>query len=205
MAMIPGDRVRLLHSNDEGVLVKFLSETMAEVAVDNDFNIPVLITELVPISSDEAKYVAPLPEPPKVISAFTDPLKKAAPTAPFSNKGIFIGLENQAGGIRFHLINNTDLTVYFGFFAKSRPTDLQWLGLESGGVSPKSSKSIYYRNLEDFDVWPVFKMEWITFANEYHLHPSPNSKELKITTAMITKTPVDFKHGNAKGTLVELD
>jgi hypothetical protein len=52
-----GDRVRLLHMQGEGVVVRVIDDSQIEVAIDNDFYIPVLRREVVLISPGEKKLL----------------------------------------------------------------------------------------------------------------------------------------------------
>jgi len=58
-----GDRVRLLTGTEEGIITRVLDSELVEVAIDNDFTIPVLLRELVPVAAEEgAAFRRPAPE-----------------------------------------------------------------------------------------------------------------------------------------------
>ncbi len=50
-----GDRVRLLTGTEEGIITRVLDSELVEVAIDNDFTIPVLLRELVPVAAEEGQ------------------------------------------------------------------------------------------------------------------------------------------------------
>ncbi|MBD2766690.1 Smr/MutS family protein [Hymenobacter sp. BT664] len=50
-----GDRVRLLTGTEEGIVTRLLDSELVEVAIDNDFTIPVLRREVVVVAQDEGK------------------------------------------------------------------------------------------------------------------------------------------------------
>ena len=50
-----GDRVRLLTGTEEGIITRLLDSELVEVAIDNDFTIPVLLRELVPVAAEEGQ------------------------------------------------------------------------------------------------------------------------------------------------------
>jgi len=59
-----GDRVRLLTGTEEGIITRLLDSELVEVAIDNDFTIPVLRRELVPVAAEEGTaFRRPAPEP----------------------------------------------------------------------------------------------------------------------------------------------
>ncbi|WP_254244134.1 Smr/MutS family protein [Hymenobacter sp. BRD128] len=59
-----GDRVRLLTGTEEGIVTRLLDSELVEVAIDNDFTIPVLRRELVLVAAEEGQaFRRPAPEP----------------------------------------------------------------------------------------------------------------------------------------------
>ena len=50
-----GDRVRLLTGTEEGIVTRLLDNELVEVAIDNDFTIPVLRREVVVVAQEEGK------------------------------------------------------------------------------------------------------------------------------------------------------
>jgi len=59
-----GDRVRLLTGTEEGIVTRVLDSELVEVAIDNDFTIPVLQRELVLVAAEEGQaFRRPAPEP----------------------------------------------------------------------------------------------------------------------------------------------
>ena len=50
-----GDRVRLLTGTEEGIVTRLLDSELVEVAIDNDFTIPVLRREVVVVAGEEGK------------------------------------------------------------------------------------------------------------------------------------------------------
>ena len=50
-----GDRVRLLTGTEEGIITRLLDSELVEVAIDNDFTIPVLRREVVVVAHEEGK------------------------------------------------------------------------------------------------------------------------------------------------------
>ena len=52
-----GDRVRLLTGREEGIITRLLNDELVEVAIDNDFTIPVLRREIVVVAAEENQGV----------------------------------------------------------------------------------------------------------------------------------------------------
>jgi|GEM_PF-271727 len=73
-----GDRVRLLTGTEEGIVTRLLDSELVEVAIDNDFTIPVLRRELVLVSAEESQaFRRPAPDAPRPGAGGT---KKAKPS-----------------------------------------------------------------------------------------------------------------------------
>ena len=85
-----GDRVRLLTGTEEGIVTRLLDSELVEVAIDNDFTIPVLRREVVVVAQEEGKNFdraaidyGPGQTPGKNANASKkDNSKRAAPSAP---------------------------------------------------------------------------------------------------------------------------
>ncbi len=61
-----GDRVRLLTGTEEGIITRLLDSELVEVAIDNDFTIPVLRRELVAVAAEEGQaFRRPAPDAPR--------------------------------------------------------------------------------------------------------------------------------------------
>ena len=78
-----GDRVRLLTGTEEGIITRLLDSELVEVAIDNDFTIPVLRRELVPVAAEEGQ-------------AFRRSAPEAARPAPGGKKNKFQGGQPKA-------------------------------------------------------------------------------------------------------------
>ncbi|MGY3090260.1 hypothetical protein ACVWYF_003315 [Hymenobacter sp. UYAg731] len=85
-----GDRVRLLTGTEEGIVTRLLDSELVEVAIDNDFTIPVLRREVVVVAQEEGKNFdraavdyGPGQTPGRNANASKkDNSKRAAPVAP---------------------------------------------------------------------------------------------------------------------------
>jgi hypothetical protein len=56
-----GDRVRLLTGTEQGIVTRLLDNELVEVAIDNDFTIPVLRREVVVIAAEEGQSFTAVP------------------------------------------------------------------------------------------------------------------------------------------------
>jgi hypothetical protein len=88
-----GDRVRLLTGTEQGIITRLLDSELVEVAIDNDFTIPVLRREVVVIAAEEGQSFESVPSaykpgkanqnpgrnPSKKDKSAPQPVAKAAP------------------------------------------------------------------------------------------------------------------------------
>ena len=161
---------------EEGIITRLLDNDLIEVAIDNDFTIPVMRREVVVVAPEEAKAfgqnagtvaaerkaastgaaraakaagVAPAPEPGKsgAVPTSAVPAKIA--------KGLYLALVHQSPELlAVHVVNNTDADVLYTF-GEERP-DNAYRGLASDKLSSKeASKPLGHWHLKDFDKWPA--------------------------------------------------
>ena len=155
--MTIGDRVRLLHSNEEGVISKVVSSTLVEIEIEEGFHIPVKISELVLIAKEEQiqfggqdSFVSfepakPKPEKPKVLAQF----------------GIFTAFTSiNDRKYVMHLINNTDYDLLFTFGIESNQI---YEGVITHKITSKNSLKIYDVDIRDFEKWGVFVFQFLFF------------------------------------------
>ncbi len=152
-----GDRVRLIHGTEEGVITKLRSGNYLEIDIGDGFSIPVLAREVVLISPVEAERMRrPAPENPDAINTPTRP-----PSA-FAENGLFLAFIPQ-NDREFHLyfINNTDWRILFTMHG-SREGLVK--SLASGVLDARKSQRITSLFLKDFEQWPVFETAVLYFS-----------------------------------------
>lgn len=178
-----GDRVRLLTGREQGIITRLLSDDLVEVAIDNDFTIPVLRREVVVVAADEQKAFGTMsqgPVAPRDVAKAAKAAKSgkaSQPTlprvaAPAANsgaeqpappkatvpqpapKGLYLALSHQSPELlSVHVINNTDTDVLFTYGEERRE---QYRGLTSDKLGSKAvSAALGHFHLKDFDQWPA--------------------------------------------------
>ncbi|WP_375433612.1 Smr/MutS family protein [uncultured Hymenobacter sp.] len=178
-----GDRVRLLTGREQGIITRLLSDELVEVAIDNDFTIPVLRREVVVIAAEEQKAFGTSsqgPVAPRDVAKAAKAAKSAKtaqltapkvattparggteqPAAPKATvpqpapKGLYLALSHQSPELlSVHVLNNTDTDVLFTYGEERRE---QYRGLASDKLGPKAvSAALGHFHLKDFDQWPA--------------------------------------------------
>ncbi len=179
-----GDRVRLLTGTEEGIITRVLDSELVEVAIDNDFTIPVLLRELVPVAAEEGQaFRRPAPETtrPATGSKKNKPLggqpkaqrpgagTPAAPTPPgrpqaglSAAKGLYLALVHQAPELlALHLLNNTEAEVVFTYGEERAG---KYRALATGQLKAKAASApLAHLHLKDFEQWPAVVFQLLNF------------------------------------------
>ncbi|RYU82475.1 Smr/MutS family protein [Hymenobacter persicinus] len=171
-----GDRVRLLTGREEGIVTRLLDNDLVEVAIDNDFTIPVLRREVVVVAAEERKAfgqsassvaaekkaaasgAARAAQANKPAATAQKPAESpptaAAPKAAPVQKGLYLALIHQSPELlALHLVNHTDRDVLFTY---GEETAEKYRALAADKLPAKTaSKPLGHWHLKDFDKWPA--------------------------------------------------
>lgn len=155
-----GDRVRLLHSSEEGVISKILNHNLIEVEIEDGFHIPVNTTEIVLISREEAIQFGNQ----SIIQedSFSTYKPSTDTNKAFAHKGIFVAFTPiNDRQYSMHLINNTDYKLPFLVCKEQNKTQE---GLNGGALNPKDSVKITEVNIQNFENWGVYVFQFLFFS-----------------------------------------
>ena len=186
-----GDRVRLLTGTEEGIITRLLDPELVEVAIDNDFTIPVLRRELVLVAAEEGQaFRRPAPEPARPAtgskknkpqggqlkaarptpanapaagpSAAMPPRPAAATPPPPAAKGLYLALVHQAPELlALHLLNNTEAEVVFTYGEERQG---KYRALATDKLKAKAvSAPLAHLHLKDFEQWPAVVFQILSF------------------------------------------
>jgi len=197
MKFKPGDKVRFLNTTGGGIVVKEINAAMVSVAIDDGFEIPTLISELVAIepagtSGDlflnknekqpaTTPVVQPEPvaaEPERTSSIVMRGNATAMPT------GIYLAWAPQdqqrllAGKIDVYLVNNTASDILFTFMLKN--SDGSFSGIDYGSVPPESKLVIESIVREDIGMWSNGVIQVLFFSDENEKVLMPVSAAFRI-------------------------
>ncbi len=150
-----GDRVRLMSGREEGIITRILENNIVEVAIDNDFTIPVARREIVVISSEEAKFLKP---------EEAGQITRKEPAAPvLATQGIYLALVHQSEELLAAIvINNTDYDV---LFTSGEERNTNYRGLQNGKLNPRATAVLSHYHLKDFEKWPGVLIQFLQHKN----------------------------------------
>lgn len=198
-----GDKVRLLRAKEQGVVSRFLPGDMIEIEIEDGFRIPVMRSELVPVSPLEAERL--------LKTSTYAPQKTIAPTAPaiLSNQGIYLAfVPVNDREYTLHLINNTDWEFAYALGEESAAPGggVQFRGLHGSLLKPKSQQKIndQYAHAQ-FESWPTFVVQGLWFrAGKSSLRP-PLIKRFKARATTFFKQKTTLPVLNLPGFQTQLD
>ncbi|HSI90915.1 MAG TPA: Smr/MutS family protein [Adhaeribacter sp.] len=168
-----GDRVRLMHGREEGIITRFIGSDQVEIAIDGDFTIPVMRREVVVIAAEEAQFLGN--EPVEKTAAQKSQQSYANPPSPvLSGSGIYLALVHQSPELlAVNVVNNTDYDVLFTY-GEERET--KYKGIQNDKLSPRSAKVVSHLHLKDFEKWPDLLLQFLMQRNQ---SPTLFQRELK--------------------------
>ncbi len=198
-----GDKVRLLRAKEQGVVSRFLPGGMIEIEIEDGFRIPVMRSELVPVSPLEAERLLKT-------STFA-PQKTVTPSAPaiLSNQGIYLAfLAINDREYTLHLINNTDweFPYVLGEESAGAGGGVQFRGIHSGMLKPKSQQKMndLYAHAT-FEDWPTFVVQGLWFRAGKSSLRAPLVKRFKARATTFFKNKTTVPVLNQPGFLTQLD
>ncbi|MFT4033731.1 MAG: DUF2027 domain-containing protein [Siphonobacter sp.] len=144
-----GDRVRLVHGREEGVITKLLPGDLVEVEIEEGFRIPVQKREVALVSPEEnARFRS---------GSSSEPTKPQVSHAIVANQGIymaFIPLNDRE--LVLHLINNSDWNLPYSLVSGSEP---HLTSLSSGILKARSTQKVKEWAIKDFENWGIFTFQ----------------------------------------------
>ncbi|MDJ1502502.1 DUF2027 domain-containing protein [Xanthocytophaga agilis] len=147
-----GDKVRMVHGREEGIIVGFTKNHMIEVEIEDGFRIPMLRSEIVIISQEEAARFQKNP--------VTEPIKNTSRDV-LADRGIFLAfIPLNDIGLALYLINNTDFDMPYTL---GQEQNGKYKGIKGGSLARKSSVKIDEYSSQNFESWGVFVWQSLLF------------------------------------------
>ncbi|WP_339755565.1 Smr/MutS family protein [Algoriphagus aquimarinus] len=173
-----GDRVRLLHGNEEGIIRKISSSGRMQIEIEDGFIIPALKSELVLINAAEKQHFGDKPVEEKEIDT---PLPISGP----KDQGLylaFVPINDQS--LSLYLINDSRqayLTHASEVFGTNQRT------LLAATLNPGEAKKFDDRLLKEMDEWPAFLLRFIPIHNTLEKAIPAFERQLKMKATQFFK------------------
>lgn len=171
-----GDKVRLVHGKESGIIIRVIDAQQIEVEIEDGFRIPVAKKEVTVISSSEGLLTGVRTEPEENQDTSTKSL----------NGNVQIAF--QAFNDRTHraiLINERNCPILFTCFKKTKQHTLL---IQSGKLESNAILSLDEWNTSEFATWPTLVFQFI------YLLPSVEKLVPPFTTEIIIKAEKFYKN-----------
>jgi hypothetical protein len=197
-----GDRVRLMHGREEGIITRFIGPDQVEIAIDGDFTIPVMRREVVVIAAEEATFMhnQPVPETQAQRSqkAYDQPNQPV-----LSGSGIYLALVHQSPELlAVNVVNNTDFDLLFTYGEEQNG---KYKGLSNDKLNPRGSKTVSHVHLKDFEKWPDVLIQFLLHRASSTSLYQPELKRLKFKASSFYKSKNMVPVLKKEGYLFQLD
>jgi hypothetical protein len=181
-----GDKVRFLNETGAGIVTKIINKNSVGVTIEDGFELPFLISELVGIYDN--KVVSVVEE--KKVEEVSIVYKADFTNQPENEKGIYLALSpeklNDIGNSDFNLwlINNTAYDIYY---CASVSNGKNYQVFDKDELSSTNSRLIETIGKKKLDDFSVIKLDVLFFSKKPFDHQEPLSEIIKIKPARLFK------------------
>ncbi len=182
-----GDKVRFLNEIGEGVVSKIINKTTLGITIEEGFEIPFLVSDLVLIH-DETK--PPLKEKSISLPVTIFSETKITQICKQEEEGIYIAFSPEKFNDIAHsdfnvwLINHTTYKILFSY---SILQNGNYITIESGELAPFGSMLIETIDRKVLDEYSIFKIDALFFNEEEHDYQLPVSEVIKLKPIKLYK------------------
>ncbi len=173
-----GDRVRLLHGNEEGVITKISTGGRVEVEIEDGFRIPAMKNEVVIISAVEGQHFGGVakPQEPTVTSAkkITDKEGLFLSYLPINDKDHSLHLSN---------MSNRD---YFTLVTELYGTNGQTLLAEK--LPANSTRKLTEKSISNFEEWPTLLIQFFPIHTRIEKMEQSFERKIKFKASSFFKS-----------------
>ena len=195
-----GDRVRMLHSNEEGIISRFLENNIIEIEIEDGFHIPVKVTEIVRIAKEET---AQFGTKKNVVAQKGKEVIVKEEAKVFGHKGVFIAfvpINDKSYAV--YLINNTDYELPFVLGKENAHIQK---AVRGGTLSSRDALKVEELNVLEFDNWGIFIFQFLYFSHNMDKLLSPFVKKMRFRPDSFFKSKHQAPVLNKEAYLFQLD
>ncbi|WP_162341979.1 Smr/MutS family protein [Cyclobacterium salsum] len=185
-----GDRVRLLHGKEEGVITRLSSGGQVEIEIEDGFRIPAMKSEVVVIDKAEKEYF----DTPSSSGAIYTGENRPKPIENVHKGGFFLAYVPYNDQVHDVLLINTTIKEYL--FSVDELQGEASKNVAAGVLLPGSSTKVAEKMIRDFEQWPALKFLMVPLNKQVEASPKPIERKVKF------KASAFFKH-KGKAPLIE--
>ncbi|GAB4198353.1 MAG: DUF2027 domain-containing protein [Thermoflexibacter sp.] len=190
-----GDRVRLLHHREEGIITNFLPNNMIEVEIEDGFRIPVLKNEVTLIATEETIVFR------DTKSKLND--RNAAHEKIIGEVGfflVFIPINDKQ--LTVNLVNNTEIDILFTI---GEIKDNNYSGLAAGHLRKKTWQKVDEANLDRFEKWSPLLIQALIFRAGFGSIKEPLIRKIVFNAGTFFKSKMTSPLLNKEGYVFQID
>lgn len=189
-----GDKVRMLHDNIEGVVIKVVDDHQVMIEDTMGFDFPVLIRDLIVVNPIEDKYFD---------KSENEDTKPSAPVVHKTviEKGIYFAVVSESKNYGLYLINNTGQTNFVSCYAKTKD---KYQLLDAKVIDSKSKYRANFIPLSTLESWERLYFIIHTCVSSED-EPIILKTSVKLNVSKVIQSSEDIPFVEAKGYLRQLD
>jgi hypothetical protein len=190
-----GDKVRLLHGKEEGIIRRIIDQRLIEVEIEDGFLIPVLKNEIVRIASEEKENFK------SEVHIGAENSIEIDDDQSLSDEGLFLALITQERILSGWVINSTNNTILFSVHVQNAN--------EVKGVSHGILNKFSYAKIDDWPLnnllnLPLLIIDVIQFDYKKETHIPPITKKVDITPKVINRKHEKIPLLKSNGVIISL-
>jgi hypothetical protein len=187
-----GDKVRMLRSSEEGVIIK-IKGNIIDIETTDGFELPVIASDLSKVSDAEKEYFQVSTTQKAASSALDDIIESKKPIL----EQVGLGFEKVNDFlIRPYFINEFNKDILFIISIKSKGI---YVNFAAGQVNAKSEGRIYEDlNKNEFEDWSKIKLELLFFGKEKE-STDRKTFEIKLKASTLFNNKLTFPFSNKSG------
>jgi hypothetical protein len=201
MKFKPGDKVRFLNATGGGTVIKVINDFMVSVEIDDGFEIPTMIHELVGIepagasgdlflNKEDRRSEIPVVVEPEPEITETERISRIVQrgSGSVASTGIYLAWAPQdqlrllSGAIDVYLVNNTTSDILYSFFLKNKEGN--FTGIDYGSVPAESKLVLESIVRDDIGMWSNGIVQAMFFSEENEKVLMPVSATFRIKSSL---------------------
>lgn len=192
-----GDMVKFLNDTGGGIITKFLDPHTVLVKIEDGFEVPVKISEVIPDRSDSSDSITDDSFRMKVASQREKPetgiqnIKSEEVLIEHENSGqVYLAFTRGTNPfkLQIHLINDTDYHIYFIIGLRKME---QQLYQYSDSLEANTKVVLGNFKISKTDESTIFAIQYISFKKGYYIPSEPVSKIIEINTQKLSERKYD--------------
>lgn len=184
-----GDKVRILHGNESGVITKISSGGMVEIEIEDGFRIPVHKREVVVVSAAETQYFGGVKAAEPTVSKLEGGM--------VNGEGMFLGYVPLNDKDHSIYVCNDSKRTYFVLVSELFGDNCQTLLAEK--LAPNAALKLGEKSIAAFEEWPMLLVQLFPIHAKIEKHIPAIERRIKFKASAFFKSkgkiPVLGKNG----------